>query len=425
MRILVVGGGGREHALVWKLIQSPRIGALFCAPGNGGISRIATCADIGPTDTEALLAFARTEHIGLVVVGPESSLAAGIVDRFEAAGIPVFGPCEAGSRIETSKVFAKALMEKHGIPTAPFRTFDAFDHALAYIKALTPPYVVKADGLCAGKGAYVVNSADEGERALRDLLVDRIHGEAGNRVIVEEFLPGIEASYLVFSDGSSVRRMLPSQDHKALLDNDRGPNTGGMGAYTPLPFVGPQMEEAIDASVMKKTIDALREEGITYKGVLYGGLMLRDGDPYVLEFNARFGDPETQPILFKMESDLLPVVSACAEGDLAKVGPIAWKEGVAVCVVLASRGYPERPEKGKLIKGLGELEGQKDVFVFHAGTKRVGNEYYTSGGRVLGVTALGGTYREAIDKVYEAVSCIEFEGMYYRKDIGRKALERA
>ncbi len=239
------------------------------------------------------------------------------------------------------------------------------------------------------------------------------------------FLPGIEASYLVFSDGSSMRRMPPSQDHKALLDHDRGPNTGGMGAYTPLPFIGRAMEEDIDAAIMERTIDALREEGITYKGVLYGGLMLRDGNPYVLEFNARFGDPETQPILFKMESDLLPVVSACAEGDLAKAGPMAWKEGVAVCVVVASRGYPSLPEKGKLIKGLGAFEGQKDVIVFHAGTKRVGNDYYTSGGRVLGVTALGSTYRKAIDKVYEAVSCIEFEGMYYRRDIGSKALEGA
>jgi phosphoribosylamine--glycine ligase len=222
-----------------------------------------------------------------------------------------------------------------------------------------------------------------------------------------------------------MERMLPSQDHKALLDNDKGPNTGGMGAYTPLPFIGRAMEESIDASVMKRTIDALRDEGITYKGVLYGGLMLHDGNPYVLEFNARFGDPETQPILFKMESDLLPVVSSCAEGNLGKAEPLVWKEGVAVCVVVASRGYPERPEKGKLIKGLSEVEGQKDVVVFHAGTKRVGNEYYTSGGRVLGVTALGSTYRKAIDKVYEAVSCIEFEGMYYRRDIGHKALEPA
>ena len=425
MRVLVIGGGGREHALVWKLSQSPKISALFCAPGNGGIEATATCVDIGPTDTEAIAAFARKESVELVVIGPEAALAVGMANRLEGEGIRVFGPCEAGSRIETSKIFAKTLMEKHGIPTAPFRIFDAFEPALTHIKGLTPPYVVKADGLAAGKGAYVVDSAKAGERALNELFVEKIHGDAGKRVIVEDFLPGIEASYLVFSDGWSIRRMLPSQDHKALLDDDRGPNTGGMGAYTPLPFMGRAMEDDIDATIMKKTIDALRTEGIVYKGVLYGGLMLSKGRPYVLEFNARFGDPETQPILFKMESDLLPIVASAAAGDLGKSGAMAWKEGVAVCVVVASRGYPEKPEKGKLIRGLSSLEGQKDVMVFHAGTKRVGKSYYTSGGRVLGVTVLAGNYREAIAKAYEAVSCIEFEGMYYRKDIGRKALEGA
>ncbi|MGD0229295.1 MAG: phosphoribosylamine--glycine ligase [Syntrophorhabdales bacterium] len=423
MRILVIGSGGREHALVWKLAQSPKAGALFCAPGNGGISQIASCIDIDATDIDGLLAFARKERIGLVVVGPEGALAAGIVDRFEAAGIPIFGPCEAGSRIETSKVFAKALMEKYGVPTASFRTFDAFDEAVAHIGTLSPPYVIKADGLAAGKGAYVIDEADEGEGVLRSLLVDRVHGEAGKRVIVEEFLSGVEVSYLAFSDGSSMRRILPSQDHKALLDGDRGPNTGGMGAYTPVPFVGQALEDDIDETIMKRTVEALAHEGIPYRGVLYGGLMIHGTRPSVLEFNARFGDPETQPILLKMASDLLPVVSACAEGDLRKAGPLDWKDGVAVCVVVASRGYPDRPEKGKLIRGLGELEGQKDVVVFHAGTKRVGKDYYTSGGRVLGVTAHASTYAEAIRKVYEAVSCIEFEGMYFRRDIGRKALD--
>ncbi len=423
MRVLVIGSGGREHALVWKLSQSPKIDALFCAPGNGGIAATAACVDIGPTDTEGVSAFVRRERIDLVVVGPEGSLAAGLVDRLEGKGVRVFGPCQAGSRIETSKVFSKVLMEKYGIPTAPFRIFDAFEPALEHIRGLTPPYVVKADGLAAGKGAYVVDSPDAGERALKELLVEKVHGDAGKQVIVEDFLSGIETSYLVFSDGSSIARMLPSQDHKALLDGDKGPNTGGMGAYAPVPFVTSKMEEDFDEGIMRKTIDALRAEGIAYKGVLYGGLMLSGGLPYVLEFNARFGDPETQPILFKMESDLLPIVAGCSEGNVAKAGPIVWKEGVAVCVVVASGGYPERPEKGKLIKGLSDLEGQKDVMVFHAGTKRVGSDYYTSGGRVLGVTALGGTYREAIAKAYEAVSHLEFEGMYYRKDIGRKAVQ--
>jgi phosphoribosylamine--glycine ligase len=422
MRVLVVGGGGREHALVWKLSQSPKIDALFCAPGNGGISRIASCISLGVTDTGGLLGFARKERIDLVVVGPENALAAGIVDDFERAGIAIFGPSRAGSRIETSKVFAKSLMEKYAIPTAPFRSFDAFDEAAAYLARLSPPYVIKADGLCAGKGAYVIRDRGEGEGVLRGLLVDGVHGDAGKRVVVEDFLSGIEASYLAFSDGSSILPMLPAQDHKALLDNDEGPNTGGMGAYTPLPFIDREMEAHIDRAIMVRTVEALRGEGIPYKGVLYGGLMLEEGRrPYVLEFNARFGDPETQPILFKLEGDLLPVLSGCAAGDLSHA-PLAWREGVAVCVVIASRGYPEQPELGKLIRGLPDLEGLREVMVFHAGTRRSGNDYYTSGGRVLGVTALGDTYDEAIRRVYEAVGCIEFEGMYYRKDIGKKAL---
>jgi len=423
VRILVVGSGGREHALVWKLSQSPKAEAVFCAPGNGGISSIAPCVDVSPSDTAGLLSLARRERIDLAVVGPESALAAGIVDTFEAAGIPIFGPCKAASRIETSKVFAKKLMEKHAIPTAPFAVFEAFDAAFAHIEGMAPPYVVKADGLCAGKGAYVVTTPEEGERALRELFIDRVHGQAGDRVIVEDFLPGIEASYLAFADGVSMVPMPASQDHKALLDNDRGPNTGGMGAYSPVPFLGPEMAGRIDNEIMRRTVEALKEEGIPYRGVLYGGLMLGPAGPSVLEFNARFGDPETQPILFRMKSDLLPVVAACAEGDLAGAGCTEWKEGVAVCVVLASGGYPDRPETGKLIKGLGELEGQKDVLVFHAGTRRTGKDYYTSGGRVLGVTAMGGTYAEAIERAYGAVSCIEFEGMQYRRDIGRKALQ--
>jgi phosphoribosylamine--glycine ligase len=422
MRVLVVGGGGREHALVWKLSQSPKIEALFCAPGNGGISRIASCISLGATDTKGLLQFALKERVDLVVVGPENALAAGIVDDFERAGIAIFGPSRAGSRIETSKVFAKSLMEKYAIPTAPFRSFDAFDEAAAYLAGLSPPYVIKADGLCAGKGAYVIKDRAEGEGVLKGLLVEGVHGEAGRKVVVEGFLSGIEASYLAFSDGSSVVAMLPSQDHKALLDNDEGPNTGGMGAYTPVPFIDREMEAHIDDTIMMRTIEALRHEGIPYRGVLYGGLMLEGRRPYVLEFNARFGDPETQPILFKLESDLLPVVSGCAAGDLAHAAPLEWRRGVAVCVVIASRGYPEQPEQGKLIRGLADLEGQKELMVFHAGTRRSGNDYYTSGGRVLGVTALGETYEEAIRRVYEAVECIEFEGMYYRKDIGRKAL---
>jgi phosphoribosylamine--glycine ligase len=422
MKILVVGGGGREHALVWKLSQSPKVQAIFCAPGNGGIADLATCVEIDAMNIEGLLDFAKKERIGLVVVGPENSLAAGIVDAFERHGIPIFGPRAAGARMETSKIFAKGLMKRHEIPTAPFSIFEAYDAARRYIEALKAPYVVKADGLCAGKGAYVVRDHAEGETALKDLLMDAIFGDACKQIIVEQFLNGIEASYLAFTDGQTILPMLPSQDHKALLDDDLGPNTGGMGAYTPVPFLDQAMEAEIDSTIMQKTVSALRAEGITYKGVLYGGLMFEAGRPFVLEFNARFGDPETQPILFNMESDILPILLACVDGGLDRVGEIAWKNGVSICVVLASHGYPEKPEKGKLIKGLDELRSVKDVFVYHAGTKKVGSDYYTSGGRVLGVTAVGDTYVDAIRKVYEAVSCISFEGMQYRKDIGAKAI---
>ena len=375
-----------------------------------------------PLNVEGLLDLARKERIGFVVVGPENSLAAGIVDAFESEGIPIFGPRAAGARMETSKIYAKQLMEQYSIPTAPFKIFEVFEEAQRHIRTLKPPYVVKADGLCAGKGAYVIQESSEGERAVKELLADSLFGEASGRILVEQFLNGVEVSYLAFTDGQLILPMLPSQDHKALLDGDLGPNTGGMGAYTPVPFLDKSMEEEINVGIMQKTVTALRNEGISYKGVLYGGLMIEGREPFVLEFNARFGDPETQPILFKMESDILPILTACAEGGLERAGGIAWKDGVSICVVLASGGYPERPEKGKLIRGLDEVKRAKDIYVFHAGTKKVGKEYYTAGGRVLGVTAVGETYRDAIRKVYDAVSCISFEGMQYRKDIGAKAL---
>jgi phosphoribosylamine---glycine ligase len=422
MKILIVGGGGREHALAWKLSQSPKVEALFCAPGNGGIGDIATCVQIDAMDIEGLLRFAVKERIGFVVVGPENPLAGGIVDAFEKKDILIFGPHAAGARIETSKIFAKHLMERHNIPTAPFKVFDVVSEAQRYIRTLTPPYVVKADGLCAGKGAYVVRESAEGEKVIDDLLVGSLFNEASSRVVVEQFLKGIEVSYLAFTDGNSILPMLPSQDHKALLDHDLGPNTGGMGAYTPVPFLDNIMEEEIDAKIMQKTVSALRADGIKYAGVLYGGLMINAGKAFVLEFNARFGDPETQPILFKMESDILPILMACAEGKLDGVGGISWMAGVAICVVLAARGYPEKVETGKLIEGLNDFRNDKDVFVFHSGTRKIGNEYYTSGGRVVGVTAIGETYQDAVRRVYNAVSCIKFEGMQFRKDIGAKAL---
>jgi len=423
MKVLVIGGGGREHALVWKLSQSKDIETIFCIPGNGGISEVATCVDMSISDLNGLIAFTKNEKIELVVVGPENPLALGIVDEFEKSDIPIFGPRQKGALIETSKAFTKELLKKYGIHTAPFKIFSDYHDAKAYIKALTPPYVIKADGLCAGKGAYVIDNEDEGEVVLKDLLVNMIHGDAGKRVIIEDFLPGIEASYLAFTDGKTILPMVASQDHKALLDGDKGPNTGGMGAYTPIPFISKELEEVINRDIMLKTINALENEGVVYKGVLYDGLMLSHGVPYTLEFNARFGDPETQPILFKMESDILPVILACIEGNLDRIDNIRWKEGVSICVVMASKGYPDNPEKGKIIRGLENLKNRRDVMVFHAGTKKVGKEFYTSGGRVLGVTATGKDYRDAIDKVYDAVLSIEFEGMQYRKDIGAKALK--
>lgn len=424
MNILVIGGGGREHAIIWKLSQSKDVDTIYCIPGNGGISDMAECVAMDVDNTSDLLDFSTRKHIDLVIVGPENPLAEGIVDMFEKKGVPIFGPNKRGAMIEASKIFAKELMRQYGIPTAAFRVFDRYDDAGRYLGSLTPPYVIKADGLCAGKGAYVIRDQEEGRSVLSDLMVKGIHGDAGKKIIIEEFLPGIEASYLAFTDGTSMLSLLTSQDHKPLLDGDSGPNTGGMGAYTPIPFVNEAVERDIKTRIMERTIAAMREKGIVYRGVLYGGLMLQESDPYVIEFNARLGDPETQPILFKMESDLLPILMACIEGKLHRIKDIKWKEGVSICVVVASKGYPDKPEKGFVINGLERLKERRDVMVFHAGTKKAGGRYYTSGGRVLGVTAIGSSYEDAMKRVYEAVSMIEFDGMHYRKDIGAKALAK-
>ena len=422
MNILAIGGGGREHALVWKLSQSKDVKAIYCIPGNGGISDMAECVAIDVGKTGELLDFSKRKHIDLVIVGPENPLAEGIVDVFEKNGIPIFGPKKQGAMIEASKVFAKELMRKYEIPTAAFDVFDRYEDAVKYLDSLVPPYVIKADGLCAGKGAYVIWDQEEGRGVLEDLMIKGIHGDAGRKIVIEEYLPGVEASYLAFTDGTSMLSLLTSQDHKPLLDGDKGPNTGGMGAYTPIPFVNDALEREIKLRIMERTIAAMRDNGIVYKGVLYGGLMLKGNDPYVIEFNARLGDPETQPILFKMESDLLPILMACIDGKLNTIKEIRWKEGVSICVVIASKGYPDKPEKGLLINGLEKLKGREDIMVFHAGTKKSDDRYYTSGGRVLGVTAIGSTYEDAMRRAYEAVSMIEFDGMHYRKDIGAKAL---
>ncbi len=422
MNILVIGGGGREHAIIWKLSQSKDVKAIYCMPGNGGISDMAECVTIDLSKTWEILDFSKRKHIDLVIVGPENPLAEGIVDVFEENGIPIFGPKKQGAMIEASKIFAKELMRKYEIPTAAFRIFDRYENAGRYLDGLTPPYVIKADGLCAGKGAYVIQDQAEGRSVLEDLMVKGVHGDAGRKIVIEEYLPGVEASYLAFTDGTSMLSLLTSQDHKPLLDGDKGPNTGGMGAYTPIPFVNDALEREIKLRIMERTIEAMRDNGIVYKGVLYGGLMLKGSDPYAIEFNARLGDPETQPILFKMESDILPILMACIEGKLYTIKDIRWKEGVSICVVITSKGYPEKSEKGFLINGLEKLKGREDVMVFHAGTKKSDNRYYTSGGRVLGITAIGSTYEDAMKRVYEAVSMIDFDGMHYRKDIGAKAL---
>ncbi len=422
MNVLVIGSGGREHAICWKLAQSKDIKKLYCTPGNGGIEDVAECHDINAADISGLIDFAGNMKIDLVVVGPENPLAAGIVDTFQQKGIPIFGPVARGAAIEASKIFSKELMKEYSVPTAPFEVFDDYGKAHSYMKAKQVPFVIKADGLCAGKGAYVIKDTGEAESVLKELMVNKIYGDAGKKVVIEEFLPGIEASYLAFADGNTILPMPASQDHKPLLDNDLGPNTGGMGAYTPIPFINDEMDREIRETIMLRTIAAMRQKGIPYKGVLYGGLMFSGGKPYVIEFNARFGDPETQPIIFKMKSDLLPVLVACVEGKLNDIAKIEWRDGVSICVVIASGGYPEKPQKGKTIRGLNKLMGKDDVMVFHAGTKKINNQYVTSGGRVLGITAIGPTYENAIKKVYEAVQMIEFEGMFYRKDIGKKAL---
>jgi len=423
MKILVVGGGGREHAIVWKLSKSKKVTEIFCAPGNGGISEIANCVPLSAEDIEGLLRFSKKEKIDLAVIGPENPLASGIVDTFLENGIPAFGPRKKAALIETSKVFAKRIMKKYGIPTADFEVFEDYGKAIAHVSGREIPFVVKADGLCGGKGAYVIRRKEEAYSVLEDLFVKKVHGIAGERVIVEDCLTGQEISYLAFCDGKTFLPLIPSQDHKALLDNDMGPMTGGMGAYAPVPFVSNELEENIKAKIMGKTLEALREEGVEYKGILYGGLMLVGEKPYVLEFNARFGDPETQAILVKMDSDLLPIISSCVNGTLHEIGEIKWKEGYAVCVVVASRGYPWKPEKDKPIEGLDFLRDLDDVIVFHAGTKKVGDRYYTSGGRVLNIVAIGKELQDTIEKVYDAISMINFEGMFFRKDIGKKALD--
>ena len=423
MKVLVIGGGGREHALVWKIAQSPAIKKIFCAPGNAGIAKQAECLPIPAEDVPSLLHRAEKEKVDLTVVGPEVSLTLGIVDAFEGRGLRIFGPSRRAAEIEGSKAFAKDLMEKYGVPAGESRTFEDYEAARRYVKEKGTPIVVKADGLAAGKGVILCHKMAEAQAALDQIMVKRAFGGAGNRVVVEEFLSGEEASFLAFTDGETVLPLPTSQDHKPIFDNDRGPNTGGMGAYSPAPVVTEKVHREVMEKIMIPTVRGMAQEGRKYRGVLYAGLMIRDEKPRVLEFNARFGDPETQPLLMRMKSDLVPVLEATIEGGLSRL-KVQWDERASVCVVMASGGYPGSYEKGKAISGLEEAAQVPDAFVFHAGTAFKEGRIVTSGGRVLGVTAVGKGIREAITKAYEVVEKISWEGAHYRKDIGQKAVKR-
>jgi len=423
MKVFVIGGGGREHALVWKIAQSPKVEKIYCAPGNAGIAELAECVSISADDIDQLLEFAKQEKIGLTVVGPEGPLSKGIVDLFEEHGLRIFGASKAAAEIEASKSFAKNLMKIYGIPTAAGQAFTDYKTAAAFIRKTGAPLVVKADGLAAGKGVIVCASEDEAIDALNKIMVQKEFGDAGNKVIVEECLIGEEASFLAFTDGKTVIPLPSSQDHKAVYDNDKGPNTGGMGAYSPAPVVDSYLHKKIMKQVMIPTVRAMAAEGRPYKGVLYAGLMIDRDQIKVLEFNARFGDPEAQPLLIRIKNDIVPIMEAVIDGKL-EGRKLEIDDRAAVCVVMASGGYPESYKKGLPISGLDAVRHIREAVVFHAGTAESEGKTVTSGGRVLGVTALGDSVRKAISKAYEAVSRISWDGVHFRKDIGQKALKR-
>ncbi|AOQ25006.1 Phosphoribosylamine--glycine ligase [Moorella thermoacetica] len=419
MRILVVGGGGREHALVWKITQSPMVTEIYCAPGNAGIAGLACCVPIAADDITGLLDFARRAAIDLTVVGPEAPLVSGIVDAFQAAGLPIFGPSRGAARLEGSKIFAKELMQEAGIPTAAHATFTEPGPALAYLEEHPGPVVVKADGLAAGKGVVVAPDAATARAAVREMFGGKF-GPAGRRVILEERLEGEEVSILALCDGKTAIPLLPSQDHKRVGEGDTGPNTGGMGACAPVPFYTPEIAAQVEERVLRPVIRTMAAAGHPYRGVLYAGLMLTREGPKVLEFNCRFGDPETQPLMLLLASDLVELMLAAVNGELAGTR-IAWYPGAAAGVVLAAGGYPGPYAKGDLITGLEAVA--PGVEVFHAGTAMVDDQVVTSGGRVMCVTARGEDLRAALDRVYNSIRAIHFQGMHYRRDIGRRALE--
>ena len=422
MKVLVIGSGGREHTLAWKITQSPKVSQIYCAPGNAGISKLARCINIDADNIEKLVDFAKKEKIDLTVVGPELPLSKGIVNEFNKQGLRIFGPSKEATEIESSKVFSKYLMKKYNIPTANYEVFKNSGKALDYIKQQTFPLAIKADGLAAGKGVFIVKDIDQARDALDELMKKKKFGEAGRQVVIEEFLEGEEISILAFCDGKTIMPMVSSQDHKKIFDNDQGPNTGGMGAYSPVPFYPNEFKKTVLEEILKPTVKGLQSEGREYRGVLYAGLVLTKEGPKVLEFNARFGDPETQVVLPRLKTDLIDILNAVIEGSLHKIN-IEWNNNFAVCVVVASGGYPGKYRKGKVISGLERLEKMKDIIAFHAGTKFQDGEIVTSGGRVLGVTAWDNTISKAKERAYKGVKEIYFEDMYYRKDIAVKAIK--
>ena len=418
MNVLIVGSGGREHAIAVSVAKSGQADNIYCAPGNAGIASVAQCVDIGAMEFDRLADFAEEKSVGLTIIGMDEPLVGGVVDVFEKRGLRVFGPRKNAAVIEGSKVFSKDLMKKYGIPTAAYENFDSPEDALSYLETVKFPVVLKADGLALGKGALICNTMDEAKDAVKTLMLDKQFGDAGNRIVVEEFMTGPEVSVLCYCDGSHIKPMTSAQDHKRAKDNDEGLNTGGMGTFSPSPFYDEKIQKYCEETIYQPTMDAMKAEGRDFVGILFVGLMLTEDGPKVLEYNARFGDPEAQVVLPRMKNDILDVMNACIDGALDKID-LQFEDNAAVCVILASDGYPESDEKGKVITGLENFDGKEDYYVFHAGTKLDGGRMVTNGGRVLGVTAKGGNLLEARKNAYAATEWVSFENKYMRNDIGK------
>ena len=423
MKVLIVGSGGREHAIAWKVAQSPKVDKIYCAPGNGGISEYAECVDIGAMEFEKLTAFAKEHAVDLTIVGMDDPLVGGIVDAFEAEGLRVFGPRKNAAILEGSKAFSKDLMKKYNIPTAGYENFDTPKEALAYLETAKFPIVLKADGLALGKGVLICNTLEEAKAGVKTIMLDKQFGSAGNRLVIEEFMTGREVSVLSFVDGKTIKIMSSAQDHKRAKDGDQGLNTGGMGTFSPSPFYTEEVDEFCKKYIYQASVDAMAKEGREFKGIIFFGLMLTEEGPKVLEYNARFGDPEAQVVLPRMKNDIIDVIDACIDGTLDKVD-LQFEDNAAVCVVLASDGYPEKYEKGFVINGLENFKDKDGYYVFHAGTKMTDKGIVTNGGRVLGVTAKGADLKQARANAYEATKWVDFENKYCRSDIG-KAIDEA